>query len=231
MSRDDGFTVMDVDTGIVNDPKFKRLCRLTPELYAAALVAYVALLGDSWRLGRRVTIEDAWPPMLPWSDAVVASLRTVDLIDASGFVVMETWSRWYGPAADRQKRARARWARYNAKRNGETTEDPTATTQEPRGSDAGTATSVRPSDPSVPTEGPPTPTSGGNGSSRTNGTNPRAVAAALTRANEEAAKARKSRVQARYLAYSRGQITEAQRIDMDERDAPLSEISYQGVPA
>ena len=63
------------------------------------------------------------------------------------------------------------------------------------------------------------------------GTNPRAIAAALTRANEEAEKARKSRRQARYLAYSRGQITEAQRLEMDERDAPLSEISYQGVPA
>ena len=62
------------------------------------------------------------------------------------------------------------------------------------------------------------------GTTRANGTNPRAVAAALTRQANQAAKERKTRQHQRYIAYSRGKITEAQRIEMDEADTPLSKI-------
>lgn len=70
---------------------------------------------------------------------------------------------------------------------------------------------------------PPTPPPGRG--TRSSGANPRAIAAALTRKAEEAEKARKYRRQQRYLAYASGRLTEAQRIDMDERDAPLDEIA------
>jgi hypothetical protein len=77
------------------------------------------------------------------------------------------------------------------------------------------------------TSTPLPPTSGGR---RADATNPRALAAEMTRRAEEADQARKRRRQQRYISYSRGEITEAQRVDMDERDAPLSEItSYAGV--
>lgn len=70
----------------------------------------------------------------------------------------------------------------------------------------------------------PLPPPAGGGTPRSNGTNPRAVAAALTRQANQAAKERKTRQHQRYIAYSRGKITEAQRIEMDEADTPLSQI-------
>ena len=70
----------------------------------------------------------------------------------------------------------------------------------------------------------PLPPPAGGGTPRSNGTNPRAVAAALTRQANLAAKERKARQHQRYIAYSRGKITEAQRIEMDEADTPLSKI-------
>lgn len=69
-----------------------------------------------------------------------------------------------------------------------------------------------------------TPLPPNGGGRRADATNPRAIAADLTRRNEEAERERKRRRQQRYIAYSSGRITEAQRIDMDERDAPLHEI-------
>lgn len=72
------------------------------------------------------------------------------------------------------------------------------------------------------------------GSPRANGTNPRAVAASLTRIANEAERDRKARRKARQRAYLDGRLTEAQRDDMNDRDADLAEIptkrgaAYQG---
>ena len=182
-----------------------------PEVYADD-----AAFATWWRL--LVVAEKMWPtpPELP-RHVKAAPLRR---LTACGLVLLVDHDRYRirGLDAERSHRsgagkagADARWGSDgNADRNANASANAMPRQDETR-------------------QDPLTPTSGG--SPRANGTSPRAVAAALTRANEEAAKARKSRAQARYLAYSRGQITEAQRIDMDERDAPLSEISYQGVPA
>lgn len=81
---------------------------------------------------------------------------------------------------------------------------------------------------------PQPPTRGGR---RSEGTNPRAVAAELTRQAERAEAERRERRKLRQIAYLDGRITEAQRVDMDERDASLSEIpakrgaAYQGATA
>lgn len=83
---------------------------------------------------------------------------------------------------------------------------------------------------------PPNPPSR-RGGRRADKTNARALAAEMTRQLEEAARERRSRRNARQLAYLDGRITEAQRDEMDETDAPLSEIppkrgaAYQGLPA
>jgi hypothetical protein len=72
------------------------------------------------------------------------------------------------------------------------------------------------------------------GSPRANGTNPRAIAAEITRRANAAEAERKARRKARHVAYLDGRITETQRLEMDERDAPLAEIptergaAYQG---
>jgi hypothetical protein len=75
------------------------------------------------------------------------------------------------------------------------------------------------------------------GSPRANGTNPRALAAEISRRANAAEAERKARRKARHVAYLDGRITETQRADMDDRDADLAEIptdrgaAYQGASA
>ena len=144
-SRDDGFAIMDVSTSICDDPKFRRLARENPELVAPAFTAYVATMAESWRVGRRVPVEDAWPGFLVFDQAVCDALRRVALVDQRGLVSSKAWRGWFAPARERRAKSRERWARYNAKRDADTTPPP-------RGSDVGTATSVRSFRPSVPSE-------------------------------------------------------------------------------
>jgi hypothetical protein len=146
VSRDDGFAVMDVSTDIVNDPKIRKLWRHAPDHAAAGFTAYVATLAESWKAGRRVTIDDAWPAFLTFDQAAVEALVHVGLLDSRGRVTAKAWGGWFESARKRRDQSRDRWARYNAKRDAEAT-------AVPRGSDGVTATSVLPSvRPSVPTE-------------------------------------------------------------------------------
>ena len=153
----------------------------------------------------------------------------VDLPD--GRVYIDGWDEWQEgdmTVAERMRRMRQR--RRN-KRNGVTP----APSRERIGVTTDAATTVN----SVSTgdsvgEAPLPPTRGGR---RADATNPRAIAAEMTRRSEESERERKARRNARYLAQQAGRITPAQRADMDERDAPLDEIptergaAYQGVPA
>ena len=143
MSREEGFAVMDVSTSVCDDPKFRRLAREAPHHVAVAFMAYLATVGESWKAGRRVTVEDAWPVLLPYDPAVITSMQAVGLVDAKGALPSKTWSGWFAPAAERRRKSRERWQRYNANRAA----DATAV---PRGNDVATATSVRSSRPSVP---------------------------------------------------------------------------------
>lgn len=174
MSREDGFAVMDVSTDICNDPKFRRLQRESPAAVAVGVFAYFAIMGESWKAGRRVAAVDAWPALVPFDPAIVEAMVSAGLLDRRGLLPQKAWDSWYRPAAERRAKSRDRWARYNAKRDADTA-------LPPRGNDAATATSapsvpsVRPSDPSAPTEEtrdlPPPPAERGR---RSNGTNPRA---------------------------------------------------------
>jgi hypothetical protein len=146
MSRDDGFAIMDVSTDLLNDPKWRRMHRRTPELIPAAFMAYAATLAESWRSGQRVSVEEAWPVLLPYDEAVIAALRTARLLDKRGLIPVEAWRNWFEVARNRREKSRERWRRHNANRDADTA-------LVPRGSDAGTTTSVPllPSVPSVPT--------------------------------------------------------------------------------
>ena len=169
MSRDDGFTVMDVSTGYVDDPKWRKLGRHAPDQIGPAFIAYTATMAESWRAGRRVTIGDAWPALIPFSQPAVDALRHVGLLDSHGLVQSRAWRGWFTPAKTRRDDARERWARANEKRRADTA-------LSPRGSGAATASPV-PSVPSVPSrtvetrEIPPPPAERGR---RANGTNARA---------------------------------------------------------
>jgi hypothetical protein len=235
MSRDDGFTVMDVSVAIHEDGKFKALARRHPELAAASFTAYVAVMGESWAAGKRVPIEDNWPArLIPFDRAVVCALRRFKLLDKTGLIWPETWDRWFGPAAHRQEQSRERWRRANEKRHAAAMASLAVTASEPRGNSADTAATVpsEPSEPSVPTEPSvlqkeTTPQPPSRGGRRANGTNARAISAEMTRRNEERERERKARRTFRQRAYLDGRITEAQRADMDDRDAPLTEIPTQ----
>lgn len=78
------------------------------------------------------------------------------------------------------------------------------------------------------------PTGGGR---RADATNPRAISAQMTAANERRERERVDRRKARQRAYLDGRLTEAQRDEMNDRDADLSEIpngrgaAYAPVPA
>src|SRR5581483_6077678 len=103
MSRDEGFAVMDISVDIVNDPKVRRLFRERSDEAAPAFVAYVAMLGESWRAGRRVSIEDSWPAALPFVSDVVDALKHVKLIGARGFISARAWRGWFVPANARRE--------------------------------------------------------------------------------------------------------------------------------
>jgi hypothetical protein len=139
MPRSEGFAVMDVSTSVCDDPKFRRLHRENPELVAIGFTAYIATMAESWRTGRRVSIDVAWPAFLTFDKAVVDALIRVGLLDRRGLLSSKAWRSWFDPARKRRDQSRDRWARYNAKRDADTTPPP-------RGSDVSTATS----DPSVP---------------------------------------------------------------------------------
>lgn len=179
-----------------------------PAIYAddAAFAAWMRLL---------TLAEKVWPsrPELPRSTRP-SPLRK--LVDAGLIRIEGVTYRVRGLDAERLRRsgqakaaADARWtAAGNADSNAASNAD----------SNAETMPSTRKS-----TSTPPSPPHRVGGR-RKDGTNPRAVAAEMTRRAEQAEAERKAKRRLRHLAYLDGRITEAQRDEMDERDAPLEEI-------
>jgi hypothetical protein len=147
---------MDVSTDIVNDPKFRRLHRQNPEHVVAGFLAYVAILGESWKAGRRCLITDAWPVILPYDEAAIAAMVAAELLDEKGQIPAKTWTGWFGPAQKRRKNTRDRWKRANDKKAETSTNNSAPTAQEPRGNHAATVAipsvsqSVSQSDPPAP---------------------------------------------------------------------------------
>jgi hypothetical protein len=106
MTRGAGFTSADVDVGITRDSKFRRLARLHPDLIAVAFTGYMGILTDSWGTGERRTAADAWPQIIPWSDAAVDALFECELLDKFHRVPITTWRGWFGAAAARREKRR-----------------------------------------------------------------------------------------------------------------------------
>jgi hypothetical protein len=216
VSRDDGFPVMDIRSDLVNDPKFKRLARHSPDHVAVAGWAYIATVGASWSTGQRVSIEDAWPGYLPFDQLAVDGLIHVGLLDSRGFVVPKTWRGWFEAAKARREEQRRKWRtaqRLHRESHGGVSDDSSVVTA--------ASGIVVPSVPSVRKEPPNPPRGGGR---RAEGTNPRAIADRLNAMSVQADSERKDRSRLRRLAEMDGRLTPVQRAEMDERDAPLDEI-------
>lgn len=111
MSRPDaqGFSIMDVSTTVLDDEKFQRLGFYSPDHYAPAVVGFVATLARSWRKGRRVTVQDAWPVYRPFDQLAVDALIHVHLLDKTGRIPAKAWREWFEEARSRRDETRARW--------------------------------------------------------------------------------------------------------------------------
>lgn len=119
MTRAAGFDTMDVDTSILDDPKFHRLHRQDPALYAEGVTAYLAVMAASWKAGKRIALEDCWPAFLPFS-TVGTALVSVGLLDRRGMIPTKVWGGWFGVANARRESARERWRKANENRKAST---------------------------------------------------------------------------------------------------------------
>lgn len=141
---------MDVSTSIMSDTKVRKLLRLAPDRYPVAFTAYIAVMAESWKAGRRLSVEDAWPVGMAFDPLAVEAMQHVDLIDADGFINAKTWRGWFGKAKTRRAKSRADWRRYQQdKRNRQrgVIHDTSGTPAYP------SVPPVRPSDTSVTSEG------------------------------------------------------------------------------
>ncbi|MGD0247805.1 MAG: hypothetical protein ABSB75_02015 [Candidatus Limnocylindrales bacterium] len=109
MSRDDGFSIADTDTGMLSDPKILTLARQLrdPIRTGAAIALYDAVRLASWKAGRRLTLEETVPGWwLDPFDELAAALVSAGLIDDEHRIPAHAWESWYGPARDRRQRLR-----------------------------------------------------------------------------------------------------------------------------
>jgi hypothetical protein len=117
VSSRDGYARADIDTGLFDDPKVKRLVRLQrdPMLTLATISVYVAALLSSWRENAPQPALDAAPG---WADGevldrMIRDLRAVGLLDRRASIRSESLDRWMGSLRARSDHARtaaeARW--------------------------------------------------------------------------------------------------------------------------
>jgi hypothetical protein len=152
MSRDDGFSIADTDTGMLADPKVLALARRLrdPLKTGAAIALYDAVRLASWKAGERLTLDETVPGW--WLDPVddlAAALVAAGLLDDEHRIPGRAWDNWYGPARDRRQRFRdlgskgGKAAHEPVERTVERTVEPVPTVPTDR--------SDRPTVPTVPT--------------------------------------------------------------------------------
>ena len=106
----DGFPTADIDVGLFDDPKVRRLARRVgdPVRTLAALSVYISVVLESWRRGERATATDASPAWVPDADldGIVNALADVGLLDAEGFLPEAAFEGWFRPAQRRREERR-----------------------------------------------------------------------------------------------------------------------------
>lgn len=108
MSRDDGFDVADVASGLLDDPKVRALWRALGDQgrMGQAVTLYLATVLGSWRCGSRVAVTEAVPLWLEADAELVAALVRVRLLDKAGRIPTRSWNGWFGPAWERREARR-----------------------------------------------------------------------------------------------------------------------------
>ena len=107
MSRSEGFTIANIDVGLLSDDKFKRLRRESPQDAEHIIVVYVALLLECWAHGKRLTVEEAAPEWLELRPEILRLMVGVKLLDRQHRVTAPAWAKHFGPALARREAARA----------------------------------------------------------------------------------------------------------------------------
>jgi hypothetical protein len=107
MSREIAFADANLDVGFLDDPKVRALVRSTRDeaVVARCLVAYVAVMTESWEAARRVTLDDAAPLWLTTDDLLELLVRH-HLLDPDGRIPARAWRARFLPAFDRLLEAR-----------------------------------------------------------------------------------------------------------------------------
>lgn len=108
MSRENGFTVADVDTSLHSDAKIKRLWRIVHDepLMNAAVALYEAVRLESWAEGERVSADDAAPVWMSDTSPALTALREAELLDDEYRIPQKAWDSWFGPARERRDQRR-----------------------------------------------------------------------------------------------------------------------------
>lgn len=140
MPRDDAFSRADIDVGLFDDMKVKRLWRLLkdPAKMHHAMMLYVAAILASWADAEPMTLDDAAPLWTDVPEEIKVALNSVGLVDEDGRIPADSFGRWFGPAVERRSKRQAASATANAARWG------TQSERSPNG--------VRPRSPTVPTD-------------------------------------------------------------------------------
>ena len=155
---------MDVDTRWAYHRKCRALQAAHPNDWPAYWCAYMAVLGESWAGGDRVSIREAWVPSLPVSmSAASDALYDAGLLDKSGKVPAKSWDEWFGPAAARieslkargRKGAETRWSKHEKADSGHRPSDGTAMAQPSPSNGQRMHHASQPTTPTTPASQPP----------------------------------------------------------------------------
>jgi hypothetical protein len=109
VSRATGFSHADIDVNLLSDPKLRAARKRLPdpESQKAAVLTYIAVVLESWRIGERLTVMQALPEWLNYSEQVVAALVAEGLLDKAERVPAKVWTDWYGVAEARREQRRS----------------------------------------------------------------------------------------------------------------------------
>jgi len=219
------------------DPAFFDRKVIDQKYPPAAAIALVGVLCHAEHQPKRGRFRDArvlkalLGPLAKWIPFLI---EHHDLIVKKGELYVDGWDEWQEgdwKVGERVRRIRSR--QKDAAAGGDGTPNVTVPVTVPVTPDVTVGTVYNPSDGERQSvidggggkrsDSPQPPASGGR-PSRANGTSPRQVADAAKAQAADQAKGHAWRANQRKLAYTRGVITEAQRVEMNERDAPLDEL-------
>jgi hypothetical protein len=107
MSRPRGFSHADIDTGFLSDPKVRAVRRRLGSAGQNAILCYLAVVLECWRIGERLRLGEALPDWLEPAEGTAEALRAEGLLDRQLRIPAGVWDDWYGVADARREQRRS----------------------------------------------------------------------------------------------------------------------------